>query len=271
VLTVSLVALLGAGTPASEWVPLGAGVEYRTFQLGEPSDERDALLHVVRVEPSRADLAFGLVSEVGGPMRTAREWCEKGGFIAVINAGMYAQDFSTNVGFLKHKKHANNRSWNKQYQSVLVFDPLAEGTPKAQLIDRDETGAQARIAAYGSAVQNLRLMKGNGTSVWRPNGKRWSEALVAQDREGRVLFVFSTMPHEMADLNARLLLLPLGVTRAMHMDGGPPASLSLCVEGRRIDLAGAYETDFFWRPSPRQMRIPNVLGVRARKTQAQPR
>ena len=87
--------------------------------------------------------------------------------------------------------------------------------------------------------------------------------MVAQDSEGRILFLFSQTPLEMAALNEKLIALPLEIVRAMHMDGGPPASLSVCAPSMKMDLSGVYETGFFGKRSVGQRRIPNVLGVRS--------
>ena len=59
--------------------------------------------------------------------------------------------------------------------------------------------------------------------------------------------------------------LPLGITNAMHVEGGPEASLSIHVGGVNLDLNGSYETGFNENDAERhQWPIPNVLGVHRR-------
>jgi hypothetical protein len=65
---------------------------------------------------------------------------------------------------------------------------------------------------------------------------------VAVDRQGRLLFIFSRYPYTMKELNDILLGLPLAIDNAMHMDGGPPASLSIHAGGVDLDLNGSFET-----------------------------
>ena len=90
----------------------------------------------------------------------------------------------------------------------------------------------------------------------------WSEAALAQDRHGRLLFLFSRSPLTMHDFNIRLLALPLGVVHAQHLEGGPEASLSIHVPGLDIDLMGSFETAFRGDDlNGVQWRVPNVLGV----------
>ena len=144
--------------------------------------------------------------ETKGAPRTAGEWADVKGFVVAINAGMFAaEDRAQNVGHLHHGAHVNQPAWKKAYESVLVFGPKKKGLPAAQVLDRDAPGFEATLSAYASAVQNLRLIKSPGVSVWKPNARQWSEALVAQDAEGRLLFLFVRTPYEMADLNRRLL------------------------------------------------------------------
>jgi hypothetical protein len=71
----------------------------------------------------------------------------------------------------------------------------------------------------------------------------------------------------MAALSKLLLGLPLGILRAMHLEGGPEASLTIRAGGVRLHLAGSYETRFNENDKNRtQWRLPNVLGVRRAPT-----
>ncbi len=69
----------------------------------------------------------------------------------------------------------------------------------------------------------------------------------------------------MKELTDILLALPLAIDAAMHMDGGPPASLSIHAGGVNLDLNGSFETGALESDAvPAQSPIPNVLGVRRR-------
>jgi hypothetical protein len=66
----------------------------------------------------------------------------------------------------------------------------------------------------------------------------------------------------MHELNDLLLHLPLDITQAMHLEGGPEASLSIHAGGVDLDLCGSYETGFEENDAnAKQWPIPNVLGV----------
>ena len=256
-LSIALATLVCAEPATGVWTPLAPGVEYAQRAL---DPKKPARLHVVRVDPEKAELKLGIASR-DGRGRTAAAWADELGLLVVTNAGMFdVGDHVKHVGRLVDGAHVNQGAYNG-YQSALLFHPKKEGLPKAQLVDLDAEGSKALAASYGAVVQNLRLVKGPGLSVWRPNGRAWSEAAIAQDKRGRILFLFVREGHQMSDFNRLLLESDLEVVRAMHVEGGPEASLSLRGPLNE-DFCGSYETGFFERDTNvEQWELPNVLGV----------
>ena len=178
----------------------------------------------------------------------------------VINLGMYYGN-QIHVGYLREGQHVQSRRWLPRYDSLLVVG----ADRKAAILDRDP-GAAAALEGHAAVVQNLRLIRSRdgrtGEDVWTPKEKRWSEAALAMDRAGNLLFVFCRAPMSMHELNQLLLRLPLQIVRAQHLEGGPEASLSIHAGGVNLDLCGSFETGFF--PSDlnkQQWPLPNVLGV----------
>jgi hypothetical protein len=252
-----------AAAPELAWKTLQPGVEYAVVTGAAPGGVTiEGRLHVVRIEPARAPLLAAMASSADRQPRTAAAWCRARRLAVAINLGMYRTDHLTNVGHAHAPGHANNAAWSSSYKSALAFAPSKKGIPGALLVDLDAPGGKDRLAPYGAVVQNLRLIRAPGQSVWGQQGRRWSEAAVAMDRQGRVLFIFIRHPYAMQDLNAKLLALPLGITTAMHVEGGPEASLSIHTGGVDVDLNGSYETGFNENDGESaQWRIPNVLGV----------
>lgn len=250
------------------WRTLQPGVEYAKLYLVPPVPVGEHRFHIVRIDPSRAPLVASLASRHGRRNRTARSWMKRHGLAVAINAGMFKKDYLSNVGYLRYRGHLNSRKWNRRYLSVLAFDPRGGRGRRATIFDMDRKGAWSRLRKYRSVVQNLRLIKqnpktGRGVSVWSMGRKRWSEAALALDRKGRLLFLFTRTPYTMWEFNWVVLQLPLGVIRAMHLEGGPEASLSIRAGGIDLHLCGSYETGFRNRDdNSRQWRIPNVIGVK---------
>jgi len=259
-----LLGLLATGpsvppAPVVHWQPLQRGVALAIIPMAAAGGSGS--LYVVRVDPRRAHLQVGLASETGTGPRTAGEWCQRAGLSVAINVGMFQTDQKSNVGYLRHGKHLNNGRWNA-YRSVLATRPKDPSLPALVWRDLDQTNVTANLSEYEIVVQNLRLIAGKGKNVWSQNGKRWSEAAVAADSNGHLLFLFSRAPYSMRDFNELLLKLPLNVTQAMHVEGGPEASLSIHTASVNLDLSGSFETGF--RPDDtnrEQWPIPNVLGV----------
>jgi len=252
--TAVLLLALVAAPERVTWKTLQPGVEYATVGPAE------TLMHLVRIDPGKAALQAVMASAGDGRARTAGDWCRERKLAVAINLGMFREDKRTNAGHAHTPGHVNNPRWNAKYNSALAFG--AERGPAA-MVDLDAPGARERLGAYGTVIQNLRLIRAPGRNVWSQQDKRWSEAAVAVDGNGRVLFAFSRSPYTMHAFNQRLLALPLGITGAMHVEGGPEASLSIHTGGVDLDLNGSYETGFNENDDEQaQWPIPNVLAVR---------
>jgi len=247
-----------------KWTELEPGIEYATAEAPGPPPlalQIDDRIHLVRVDPKRRSLEALMAGAGDARPRTAAQWCRERHLAVAINMGMFETDRRTNTGYARTPRYVNNGHWAAKYKAVLGFGALKSGPPPLVMADLDDPAAKARLADYGTVIQNL-LIKA-GRSVWEQQERRWSEAAVGVDRQGRLLFIFSRYPYTMKELDDILLALPLAIDAAMHMDGGPPASLSIHAGGVNLDLNGSFETGALESDGVRaQVPIPNVLGVR---------
>ena len=252
-----------AAPAAAGWRTLEPGLELGTFDLSPPF--AGAKLTALRIDPAAWDVGAYCASEYGlDTGRTTPEWCEALDLAAAINAGMYATDFQTHVGYLRNGKHVNS-SHRNAYKSVAVCRPRREGLPPFRIVDLDVPGASmdSLIAGYGTVVQNLRLIKRPRENRWTEATRKWSEAALDEDAKGRALFLLCSTPLAMRDFNAQLLALPLDLVCAQHLEGGPEAQLYVRTSKVTRGYFGSFEEgassgSFAWR-------IPNVLGVKRRK------
>jgi len=250
-----------AGQAAVSWKTVQAGVEFASITAQPGLAAGSSPLYVVRVDPGRATIGAGLASQGQHAPQTAGAWCRTSRFAVATNLGMFDADQRSHTGYLREERHVNSRRWN-DYRSVLAVRPKASSLAQALWLDLDPAKPPPVLDSYGIVVQNLRLIAGNRKNVWSQSTRRWSEAALAIDSRGRLLFLFSRAPYSMRDFNDLLLKLPLDVQRAMHLEGGPEASLSVHVPGLDLDLCGSYETGFLPSDSnDHQWPIPNVLGV----------
>lgn len=250
------------------WQTLAPGMELGYVTAQAPSAAGDSRITVLRIDSKFWELAPVGVSQTGEASgHTAREWCAKHKLVAATNAGMFASDQKTHLGYLRYRESVFTSHVN-QYQSIAAFDPReGKEVPRFRIFDLDAPGVtlQSIQQDYHSAVQNLRLVKRPGTNQWPQQTRKWSEAALGEDDAGRILFIFSRSPFSMHDLNQELLTAGIGLVAAQHLEGGPEAQLYLHSGATELEMFGSYETSFKENdnnaiPWP----IPNVLGVRPR-------
>ncbi len=257
----ALVASGALAAPQIQWKALEPGIEYATVEPpGASTLPLDGRIHLVRIDPQSRLLEAVMAGAGDGKPRPAGAWCREHKLAVAINMGMYEQDVRTNTGYARSPGYVNNNYWTK-YRAALGFGPTKHGAPPILMADLDNPGDKARLADYGTVIQDLRLIRA-GRSVWEKQDRAWSEAAIGVDKQGRVLFIFSRTPHTMKDLTEVLLALPLDLDTAMHAEGGPEASLSIHAGGVNIDLNGRYDGP--GEGERLQWAIPNVLGVRSR-------
>lgn len=98
----------------------------------------------------------------------------------------------------------------------------------------------------------------------RPQAKEWSTAAIGLDRQVWVLFLHSRDPWSTHDFIEALRRLPLALSRAMYVEGGPEAQLYVRHGGR--ELVGSYESGFHESDdNPAAWPVPNVIGVAPRR------
>jgi len=243
-------------------------MDYKYIAAKTPSPVADSRIFILRIDPALWQLeAVGISQTADSSGHTAREWSQSRKFSAAINAGMFATDFKTHLGYMGSGAHVNNGKVNA-YQSVAAFDPRdAKGSPRFRVFDLDASGVSfSEIQKnYSSAIQNLRLIKRPGTNQWSQQDRKWSEAALGEDNAGRVLFIYSRSPFSMHDLNNELLAAGIGIVAAQHLEGGPEAQLYLHVGSTEMEMYGSYETSFRENDSnSAAWPIPNILGVRPR-------
>jgi len=252
-----------AGAAEDPWITLGGGLELGRFALvgaGSPAP----LVHVLRIDPRRWELTLHGLPRGGSSGYTAREWSRREGLVAAINAGLYQTDYRTHSGYMRTDGTVFSHGTNS-YLSAAAFDPVDPKDPPFRIFDLDADPLAAVLERYRRVVQNLRMIKRPGENRWSPQARRWSEAALGEDREGRALLIFCGAPLSLDRLIEALLALPLGIVAAQHLEGGSQAQLFVDAGGQTIELVGGYE-GIFSVPDPNRPAwpIPNVIGVRAR-------
>ena len=255
-----------AGAAENPWVALGGGLELGRFPVAGPGSH-PAQVQVLRIDPRRWELTLHGLPGGESAGYTAREWSRREGLVAAINAGMYQEDYRTHSGYMRADGTVFSRGTNG-YLSAAAFDPVDPKDPPFRIFDLDDDPLAAVLPRYRRVVQNLRMIKRPGENRWSSQERRWSEAALGEDREGRALLIFCGAPLPLDRLIEALLSLPLGLVAAQHLEGGTQAQLYVAAGGQTIELVGGYE-GVFAAPDPNRPAwpIPTVIGVRARAAQ----
>ncbi|HEU5181510.1 MAG TPA: phosphodiester glycosidase family protein [Candidatus Polarisedimenticolia bacterium] len=254
----------GAKTESSmgRWKRLEPGLEMGTFPAPRPSVTGDSTIRILRIDPERFDLRLANASAPGeGKLLTARQWCERQNLVAAINASMYQTDYKTSVSLMRSEGHVNNPRVSKD-NSILAWGPKNPDLPKVMMIDRQKDDFERLKDLYRSLVQNIRVISWDGINVWQQQARRWSNALVGVDDEGRLLFIHVRSPYSVHDLAEMLLGLPIGIARAMYVEGGAQAQLYVGSKHESLELTGIPEGfDADDQAARSAWPIPNVIGI----------
>lgn len=252
-----------------EWRTLAPGMQLMAFKAVRAASVGDSKITVLRVDPAMWELDFaGSSQSAGAEKHTAKEWSAGRDFVAVINAGMFRREGESHVGYLRHEDRLYSKTITS-YRSLAVFGPKDTKLPRFHIFDVETpaVGIPAFAKDYNLAVQNLRLIQRSGVNKWDKQARKWSEAALGEDKSGHILFIFVRSPFSMYEINEELLTAGIGVVAAQHLEGGPEAQLYIHAGKTEIEMFGSYETAF--EESDRNSQpwpIPNVLGLRARKT-----
>jgi hypothetical protein len=245
----------------SDWQTLGNGLELRSFKVDSYTPMGDSTITVLRIDPARWEIKLLSCARFGQEAMTARTWSDRYNLIAVINAGMFNDDDRTHTGYMKVDGRHNNRGHN-QYRSLATFRPSQPGLAEFHIFDLDSHRIDSITRDYRDVVQNLRLIDRLGSNRWEPQEKRWSEAALGEDRQGRALFIFCRSPYTMYELNQRLLSLPIDLVCAQHLEGGPEAQLFVRIGSTELELIGGYESGFAELDENSHAEpIPNIIGI----------
>ena len=196
------------------------------FNAPQPSEIGDATIRVLRIDPLHYQLRLlnASATEDGRPL-SARQWSRQHGLVAAINASMYQADYRSSVSLMRTRGHVNNPRLKKKDMSILAFDRKNSEVPVVKLIDRECDEFDVWEKKYSTLVQSIRMISCTGQNVWAPQPQKWSTAAIGIDKRQRVLFIHVGSPYSTHDVIDFLLNLPLNITRAMYVEGGPQAQL----------------------------------------------
>ncbi|MGZ3694450.1 MAG: hypothetical protein ACXWQO_09715 [Bdellovibrionota bacterium] len=221
--------------PSSEplaWVQQG-GIEVSNV-------DRD--LFIVRADPLKTPLE--LVISPPGTSPTAAQHAQRQGLSVVINAAMFATDYSTSIGYMRNFETVNNPHISAKLRGFLMFNPKDPALPAVKIGDRKN------IDAYNTVFQTHRMWDETQGILWNKGASIFHHVgLVGVDSKHRVLFFYHLGLIDVHDMVAQILELGLDLKGLLYLDGGNHGSLYLSRE-----LGQGWNT---------MVALPNILGLKA--------
>lgn len=261
-LIIWLISLFISASVQEQWKQVAPGLEHRVLSVKLEEYSYRIEINAIRIDPDKWDFVFrGISQEIEAESKTPKEWCEKYNLTAAINAGMYNGDYRTHTGYLRDGAHVNSRGRNS-YKSLLAFNPKPNNSvPPVKIFDIDQPGVtiDSVLKDYGTVIQNLRLIRRPGINVWGQQQNIWTEAALAEDRQGRIIFLYSSTPVSMHDFSKILLSSDLAVVATQHLDGNAPAQLYL--KTGKTELILSEEPGL-------ELPLPNIIGIRLRQARS---
>ena len=247
------------------WLKLEDGLDMARLAYSGQNDggfSRRIIIRALRFDTEYFD--FRLFSsrweDQGVP--TMREWAEKKNLTAAINASMYLKDGQTSTGYMRNGERTNNGRIVSRYGAFFVASPREEGLPRAAVLDRDTDDWEHLLPRYDIVVQNFRLMGPEGAQLWPENGPEHAIAAIAEDMNGRILFLHCPDPASVHDfVEALAAHRELNINSAMYVEGGSEASLLLRLPGQFRLWHGMSPASYMFSSRGDAIPLPNILGV----------
>ena len=257
-----LILSISPGILLGEFETIDNGLEWGTFKLINSADSADFEINILRIDPAHYKFELLTSSELACEPQTMRQWVRGHNLCAAFNAGMYAQDLSTSIGYCRNFDHINNSRLNK-HNTVLVFNPDRAVSAPVRIIDRKCENYDSLKNEYNTFLQSIRMLGCNHTNVWNQTERRYSILTLAQDSSGLMLVCFCQKPISTHDFIDYILSLNLHLMRMMYLEGGGPANLYIENGDFVRDLVGCIER---FAPAevvnPVRVPVPNVIGIK---------
>lgn len=249
--------------PSINWEKIDQGLYLTEIHSNIKSEFGDSKITVLKINPNY--YKFNLISskEHYEENKTAKGWAKTRGLLAVINAGMYRDDYKTNTGFMKNYDFVNNGRVNEtNYNTITAFNRKDETVPEIQIIDLKCQNWDDLKNKYHSYVQGIRMIDCNQKNKWSQQDKKWSMSAIGMDKQGNCLFMFARSPYSVHNFNNILLNSSLDIYNAMYLEGGPEASFYLNHNATKLEKFGSYETGFWENDdNDKFWEIPNIIGI----------
>jgi hypothetical protein len=248
-----------------EWKQLSPGLDYTEIYGPHISKFSDSKVSVLKINPQYFDFSLVASTQFDSTQKTIKQWCDTMGLIAAINAGMYSlKDHISGTGYMQTYDHINNPVFKESFNALAVFNPKNNSVPAFQIVDMVNQDWKTIKEDYYSCFQSIRMIDNLHQGIfWKKKPLlSCSMSVLAMDKSGNVLFLFSRSPYNANEYINFMLSSPLNIQTAMYLEGGPEASLYVKSDTTEIIKFGSYVSYSCPNDDNLELRkMPNILGI----------
>jgi len=247
------VVLLSRTSAGPRFRTLRNGVEFATLR-GDPYCRMGSSeIAVLRLDPDQVRLSMLHYTQSDPAPLPILDWEQRTRCIAVFNAGQYYPDYSY-MGLFVSGGRAVSSTPHPGFKAALVSEPPSGG-PKARVLDLDEQPIRPEDPGWREVAQSFMLFDSHGRIRVRKSPNVSYRTIVAEDSERRLLVFATEGGYTLYELAGLLQRQPLGLRRAMSMDGGEESVLCVNVAGFRYASFG-HRRDDGEVPNPARSTVP---------------
>lgn len=194
---------------------------------------------VVKMRPGRWRFESNFYQLLPEKQRlSAREWLQQTQAVVTINAGQYDTELN-HLGWFIHKSRNLGSRQHPIWKGIFASTPNSpDGTPVINILDLKTTPLKLKSFKYTEAVQSLMLFDSKGTIRVNRSDRRARRCVVALDDSDN-LYIFVTRGEcTLWNLADYLKSSPLNLNRAISLDGGAQAQISIRLKDTEIHIPG---------------------------------
>lgn len=205
--------------PDSGWSHLRAGMEQRVLNVTGDGDEWLETVTILRLEPQQ--FRFDVLYNPGEP-QSLPAWQTQSGALLVINGGFFTEENNA-TGLVI----SNGQSFGSSYEGFGGMFAVTESGPLLRWLPEQPYDAGEPLLAALQSFPML-LTPGGVSGVPSDDGQRARRTVVAQDDQGRLLFLVAPIGHfTLYGLSRYLETSDLSLDRALNLDGGASSGMIL--------------------------------------------
>jgi uncharacterized protein YigE (DUF2233 family) len=211
--------------PGATWQTLRAGLERRHTSLLSDSGSVRERLYVLRIDPEY--FYFDIGYQPGAPQRLM-DWQQQTDALIVVNGGYFTAD-NRATGLIIVNGQASGRTYSG-FGGMLT---IQDGVPEMRSLRRQPYSSVEPLQA---ALQSFPLLvEPDGQIAYvEEDGLADRRTVIAQDRQGRILFVLAgTGSLTLHELSRYLAESDMDIALALNLDGGASTGIHLAdpIEG----------------------------------------